>query len=1357
MKKFHGDKTAWLFVEDQQILKAEYIEGVQSHLVTVVNLDVGANATLQVPLNMTVAGTKAVLSGKVTFLNLFVESGGEIVLNPTSFTATFSSGSYQPTSSPGSYTLSMLILKRGSNFSPADGLNLEVVSMHMKRYVKLYANYVQLSVGYLMIEREAELNVAGRALVADAPASGQGRDKSGGAYASSGGVGSSFTTDDAPEAYGTIYKPLIVGTRGGDGGYGASTIKISTVDFDLYGLLSANGNSSSTGGGGSGGSIYVVCLKTIQGLGEMNVDGGAATGNDGGGGSGGRIAVEALTDSFSAAGTFSAKGGNSPAPHGKGGPGSIYLQTGSATAGTIVGALRIDNSNGQEDYYMTLDETIVDLDFDNLYIFNYSKLQIASDTCINKTININKVHGDGTGLVRLKSCQKGTLERLSSGNSKLEINLELHDGGEFVLSETTTILGKASTALDLDGIMRGVLNLILGPGRHMRMGSNARIVPIQATVLSSLAKVTFTLLQLDPGSTLECDPNTGLDMLVGTVNVKYRSSIKADYFNISSSSINIELEALLSSASGDRTLSTTIDTTTGDASEVSGRKGGAGHGGVGGGAADVAGDSYGSLYRPTESGSRARSTAGKGGGKIYIKVGTMIYNDGLMTVSGSSGTDGGGSGGSIWIVTVETDGYGIFASVGGDGDGTSGAGSGGRISINCSTVIGFEGNFNAYGGAGFTDSDAGGAGTVYLEDIRSFQPYRRLLLDNKNRPIDKYSTIDEVGMTEYNFDEVHLLNKASLHVRDTGTSTRMDIRKLVGDRSGLLHVHRNQFLVAEFEEAVRKAFTSGVNLIVDEDGEIQLPGISYIYGRGINLLDAYPEDRSVQIFGTFTGVLDLILGFETLMYLGPTARTALLTNGAYTYKDNGGNIRFGTTDARGYSFMKYAPNISMNATLGKMDVRYKAVVSAESIFVAISILNVEAGARLTTSAVDRPLDTLDEVLGSGSFNANLGMATGGGHASVGGGFYDGSKQVIQAGGDYYNSLYIPKMRGSAGGNTSRCTSGSGGGIIDLKVSSSLLVDGDIASDGSPGDSSCGGGSGGSVYIESSTLEGHGVVSVQGGAGRTGGAGGRTAFYIDTEIYFFGLQNSTGGEGDGSYMADGGPGSVFIQDIRYKRPYKQLYLDNSQRTWDHYLILDEVGITTYEFNDVHMYRNVSLQIKEDSTVTKTLTINKIYGDKTSRIHVKTNQTAHLEEDQSLTKTLFNLWVDAGAKVFLSQLVYIMGLGEVAFFWSGEIIGVQHLRIVPGRAITIGPMAQTSSYISGVYTAGIPGWFVFGSLELGSGAVMELPPPVGLKLTVSKMVSCIMALQAYNVNDKLPSVGQVDFRHCVGHLELCFELK
>jgi hypothetical protein len=61
-------------------------------------------ATLHVPLNMTVSGCTVNLKGKVTFNNLIVENGGEVILEPTSMTAKYSGGVYDISdSTPGIY------------------------------------------------------------------------------------------------------------------------------------------------------------------------------------------------------------------------------------------------------------------------------------------------------------------------------------------------------------------------------------------------------------------------------------------------------------------------------------------------------------------------------------------------------------------------------------------------------------------------------------------------------------------------------------------------------------------------------------------------------------------------------------------------------------------------------------------------------------------------------------------------------------------------------------------------------------------------------------------------------------------------------------------------------------------------------------------------------------------------------------------------------------------------------------------------------------------------------------------------------------------------------------------------------
>lgn len=560
--RIFGDKTGWLYIRHQQILRAEYVEGVQSHLITSVNLDLDKNTTLHAPLNMTVAGTTLNLRGRVTFNNLIVEKNGLVNLYPTSYTATFSIGAYHQTSAPGQYQLGYLGLKHGSTFNPVDGLNLLVATMEMKRFVILVTDYVKIQASSLTLERGAELNVVGRGRVEDAPTAGHGKLYGGGSYASEGGVGDDQTLSAVSSPYGTLYKPTVPGSPGGNGAKGGGYIHIASNIIHLDGFFRASGGDSSSGGGGSGGSIYVVCYQVLKGLGTMEANGGSVSSNKFGAGSGGRIAMETEVDLFSDNGGYSAAGGTSTAPNGRGGPGSVYIKSGKDR--NIVETLIIDNSNGQKEFYALLDETNTDLKFDVVQIKNYAKLQIIEDGKA-RTLTIDKVRGDGTGLLRMKANQKGTLERNSATflNSKLEINLELHNGGEFILSETTTILGGASVALDLDGILRGVVNLILGPGRYMRMGRNAMIVPFKVTALSGQARVTFGLLQLDPGSRIDYDKDTGADMLLGTLNAKFKSTITADYFNITCSKVLIELEALMSSASPDRAQSQQIDVYTG--------------------------------------------------------------------------------------------------------------------------------------------------------------------------------------------------------------------------------------------------------------------------------------------------------------------------------------------------------------------------------------------------------------------------------------------------------------------------------------------------------------------------------------------------------------------------------------------------------------------------------------------------------------------------------------------------------------------------------------------------------------------------------------------------------------------------
>ena len=586
----------------------------------------------------------------------------------------------------------------------------------------------------------------------------------------------------------------------------------------------------------------------------------------------------------------------------------------------------------------------------------------------------------------------------------------------------------------------------------------------------------------------------------------------------------------------------------------------------------------------------------------------------------------------------------------------------------------------------------------------------RLLLNNLGGPINRYAAVEEGdGITSFAFDEVEILRHASLHFV-TSVLTSIDVRVLRGDRTGLIHLHDQQTMTAEYEESRVKAFTTGMNFIVDDGAELIVPTYTYIYGD---------HTHAVQWFGQLTGVSLFVIGQDKSVYLGARAHTAYLQNGTYLYVDMPGNITFGSLDLRGSSAMEFGPDVAMHAEIGYVDVRYQAAIYAESIHLKASRINVEAGATVTVAAVNRSHDLLDSSEGQGVTVTTTCCGSGAGHASHGGGLYNSDNTQVNAGGSYYGSLRFPRLRGSRGGSSSSSTSGGfGGGVVNLLIGRRAFLDGNILADASAGGTNSGGGSGGSILIQADVFEGYGTVSATGGTGVTGGSGGRIAVHTKAANHFSGKLTARGGVGTRPYLSSGGPGSVYIEEIRYGFPYRKLYLDNSKQHWDQYYTLYEPDQKEHHFHELHLTNNASIHLVTGQRAN--LTVIKVFGDRSGRLHLHANHTARIEETQTVTKTPINLWIDHHSRIYLSPLVYILGVGEVALKWEGEIIGVRHLRIVPGRNIKFGSQAQTSFVADGVYVAGEPGWFRFASFELGAEASIALPPPQGLRLTVGFLV-------------------------------------
>ncbi len=153
--------------------------------------------------------------------------------------------------------------------------------------------------------------------------------------------------------------------------------------------------------------------------------------------------------------------------------------------------------------------------------------------------------------------------------------------------------------------------------------------------------------------------------------------------------------------------------------------------------------------------------------------------------------------------------------------------------------------------------------------------------------------------------------------------------------------------------------------------------------------------------------------------------------------------------------------------------------------------------------------------GYGPGGGSYAMGRGGG-AGYGGNGGDGR---YGRGGSSYGVLSEPNDLGSGGGGSHYRSGGTGGGMIKLVVGGTLNLEGSILANGNNGiyynSRGSGGGSGGSVWIDTGTLQGNGTISVNGGMGGEtsggGGSGGRLRLGAVTNNF------------TGTYTVDGGTG------------------------------------------------------------------------------------------------------------------------------------------------------------------------------------------------------------------------------------------
>ncbi|RLC36193.1 hypothetical protein DRH27_05590, partial [Candidatus Falkowbacteria bacterium] len=227
-----------------------------------------------------------------------------------------------------------------------------------------------------------------------------------------------------------------------------------------------------------------------------------------------------------------------------------------------------------------------------------------------------------------------------------------------------------------------------------------------------------------------------------------------------------------------------------------------------------------------------------------------------------------------------------------------------------------------------------------------------------------------------------------------------------------------------------------------------------------------------------------------------------------------------------------------------------------------------------------------EGLGQGAGSSN--RSGGAGYGGEGGdGILNGV--VTAASGITYGSTTKPNDLGSGGGYSN---GGEGGGAVKLVITGTTTIFGTVIADGSVGRGwQGGGGSGGSIYINTATLEGAGTITVNGGngsndntaVGNGGGGGGRIAVYYTTDSSSI-VYNAYGGVGSGatSLQNIGGAGTIYKKSS--VQNYGDLIIDNNDQNYaeDSYLGKTVFNDTTIAFDTITIsnYGHIDIPVSAD---------------------------------------------------------------------------------------------------------------------------------------------------------------------------------
>jgi hypothetical protein len=659
------------------------------------------------------------------------------------------------------------------------------------------------------------------------------------------------------------------------------------------------------------------------------------------------------------------------------------------------------------------------------------------------------------------------------------------------------------------------------------------------------AEYSFVDLIIDGGHTLECQADNDGDPVNGSGVI------------INATNINIAATAAIS-ADG---LGFRSNEGPGVGEYANDQGSGGSHGGIGGdGIAAAHGSTYGSVSAPTALGSggaynwSGRTTlGGTGAGAIKLNVTDTLTVDGTVSADGGryiGGRTGGGSGGSVWIDALTLAGSGSITADGGIGYATEGGGgAGGRIALQWTTTPRtFNGIIRAKGGTGWI---AGHHGTIWVPSDKWNE------LWNATYPVNGSIAL---APGEYTIAELNI---------DSGVTLECQ-----GGEAGIV--------------------VDNVDATFDPEGTWTIGSNAGQYGNDIRWHEAgdgsatatwtphIPEAGDYNVYAWWTTHPNRATNAKYIINHDEGAPDEVIVNqevdgsqwnllGQYYFDGTDDSVVLTSEGANEY-IIADAIMIAKTPVGDEGDPLHGLGVIIKS-----DNITIASGAKISADGLGYE--------GPGVGESISDQGSGGSHGGIGG---DG---IAAAHGSTYGSVNEPLALGSGGAYNwggFDTYGGTGAGAIKLDVSYTLTVNGTVSADGGRYiGGRTGGGSGGSVWIKTSTLAGSGSITADGGVGYAteggGGGGGRIALEWDDRTFFDGTIRAEGGTG----WLSGHHGTIWVPS------------DNWNELWDDtYHVNGSVALApgVYDIDELHVDGGVTLECQGDTTA-----INEVSGGSPDNPH------------------------------------------------------------------------------------------------------------------------------------------------------------